>query len=186
METTFHYVIQHERQVAKPNLEAQVDLVALLDANQSKGKKNAKVCLFCRYCKKDNHVIADCYKLKRKNKEQGGISGFARQVQGVDSSGYEILSKPETRNASESGDNFTNIRLSNDDLSRLQKLLNQFSPPASPTSPVSPAPTPNSINQQQSSMVNSVSRHLSVNPNSSGKYTLSTYFLKHPMEFSSV
>ncbi|CAL1355774.1 unnamed protein product [Linum trigynum] len=30
--------------------------------------------LFCRYCKKDNHVIQECWKLKRKNKEGGGTN----------------------------------------------------------------------------------------------------------------
>ncbi|CAL1371157.1 unnamed protein product [Linum trigynum] len=72
METAFHFAIQHERKLsAKANQESAVESVALLppSGSQGKGKETPKGNLFCRYCKRDNHVIADCYRLKRKNKE---------------------------------------------------------------------------------------------------------------------
>ncbi|CAL1353736.1 unnamed protein product [Linum trigynum] len=141
METSFHYAIQHERQVSRPGQQAQVDFVALLANNQAKGKGNAKGTqgtLFCRYCKKDNHVISDCYKLKRKNKETGSSSGFAGQLQGIEVLGGGILPKPETRTLPETTDSFTSITLSNDDIGRLQRILNLFGSPSSPTSLGSP------------------------------------------------
>ncbi|CAL1407466.1 unnamed protein product [Linum trigynum] len=126
METAFHYAIQHERQVGKPSQDSQVESVALLAANQSRGKENVKGSqgtLFFRYCKKDNHVIADYFKLKRKNKESGSTSGFAGQIQSIDNAGNDTRgnqSKPETRSMSETRDGgFTIVRLSNEDLSRL-------------------------------------------------------------------
>ncbi|CAL1389718.1 unnamed protein product [Linum trigynum] len=42
------------------------------------GKKSQK--LFCRYCKKDNHLIEDCFKLKNKRKNESGGRSFAGSI----------------------------------------------------------------------------------------------------------
>jgi len=66
------------------------------DRGRSKSAKKDK---FCRYCKKNNHVIEDCYKLQNKEKRNGtnrsknksGENGKASVAVGDDSDGGEIL-----------------------------------------------------------------------------------------------
>ncbi|CAL1356612.1 unnamed protein product [Linum trigynum] len=41
------------------------------------GKKSQPQELFCRYCKKENHVIEDCFNLKNKRKNEAGGRSFA-------------------------------------------------------------------------------------------------------------
>ncbi|CAN1331762.1 hypothetical protein LINPERPRIM_LOCUS35463 [Linum perenne] len=81
--TVFKCVVQVERQM-RGSVIRSVDSVALATNFQNKGKDPYSKGLFCHYCKKDNHSIEDCYRLKNKKAREasGGTlkSGFAAAI----------------------------------------------------------------------------------------------------------
>ncbi|CAN1254590.1 hypothetical protein LINPERPRIM_LOCUS8701, partial [Linum perenne] len=62
--TVFKCAVQVERQM-RGSVARSVDSVALATNFQNRGKEVSVKGLFCRYCKKDNHTIEDCYRLKK-------------------------------------------------------------------------------------------------------------------------
>ncbi|CAL1378238.1 unnamed protein product [Linum trigynum] len=92
--------------------------------------------LFCHYCKKGNHVIQDCWKLKKKNRE-GGRKPFAGSVEvntgdkGNGSSGSPSYSPTSTVSHVEANSTFTGF--TNEELFILKSLLQSTStqPPSS-------------------------------------------------------
>ena len=55
---------------------------------RSKSKSPKK---FCMYCKKTNHFIADCLKLKKKEKKKNNSDGKASVVSAADSDSGDCL-----------------------------------------------------------------------------------------------
>ncbi|CAL1382157.1 unnamed protein product [Linum trigynum] len=140
----FSYVLQHERQLDPQGVGPKVadNLALAVDGNRGKDQRRGQVQvqgLFCRYCKKDNHVKEDCWKLKAKNKrlmEGGSGSPFVGSVSipGNTSGGEQTTSRSQGSQEEETGSsNFRNLKLSNEDYNRIMNILHQ-SPPASPNS----------------------------------------------------
>ncbi|CAN1138586.1 hypothetical protein LINPERHAP2_LOCUS10780, partial [Linum perenne] len=92
--------------------------------------------LFCRYCKKDNHVIEDCLRLKYKRKNE-------RNTYNPGSSGHNFAGSSMTGQAgaenaqgeAKAVDGASNLRLSPEDCTRLMALLQQSNFTASSASP---------------------------------------------------
>ncbi|CAL1378154.1 unnamed protein product [Linum trigynum] len=166
--SAFSYVLQHERQLDPHGTGTKGDEGIALAADGSRGRDQRKGTapsqggLFCRYCKKDNHVKEDCWKLKAKNKKmmESGHSNFAGSVSNPTG---DTSSKG---NSDEEGTGYKNLKLSTEDCNRLLNLL-QHSPTTSPSStrPGSPGMLP---------QAKSVSRQLPTFPNFAGKLTLLT------------
>ncbi|CAL1389807.1 unnamed protein product [Linum trigynum] len=105
--------------------------------------------LFCNYCKKTNHVIKDCWRLKKKRQDKEGMprNRFAGSVgqgsgseEGQDSEGRLQV---ETSSLHQNSGGFTV-----EEMNRLRGLL-QSSTSTSPTSPQSPV-----INHRSHSVTN--------------------------------
>ncbi|CAL1372766.1 unnamed protein product [Linum trigynum] len=101
--------------------------------------------LFCNYCKKTNHVIKDCWRLKKKRQEREGSGNrFSSAVaQDADVEG-------DRNSQVEVGIRFSNTTggFTAEEMNKLRTLL-QSSSSSSPTSPQSPA-----INHRSHSVTN--------------------------------
>ncbi|CAL1373136.1 unnamed protein product [Linum trigynum] len=134
--------------------------VALAVGNQSgrdqyKGRQEAgSGKLFCRYCKRTDHTIKDCWKLKKKEQEKEGFSGSI-------STDSAAPSSESTGSISDDGSSPSKgvNAFSTDEITRLKTLL-QFGMDAGPLSPgSSPRITPKAY---------SVSQFLPAFPNHAG------------------
>ncbi|CAL1383719.1 unnamed protein product [Linum trigynum] len=122
--------------------------------------------LFCNYCKKTNHNIVDCWKLKRKRGEMPGqayaaaatnSSGPSEQVSDNPSGDNEHTYKPS---------NTTTLRLAADDCNRLMMLLQQTTGSHQSQPAIQP-------------QAHSASRHLTPMPNNAGpSFTEEDWFCK--------
>ncbi|CAN1189995.1 Retrovirus-related Pol polyprotein from transposon TNT 1-94 [Linum perenne] len=130
------------------------------NSNNNSGGDQKKE-LFCRYCKKDNHMIEDCLRLKWKRKNErnnaGSSGNFAGSALTRQSESYAA---DNTQAENMGGDNSTNLRLSTEDCTRLMVLLQQSSQAAS--SSTTHQPSSNSVTKLQS-------------PNCAGRLSLSSY-----------
>ena len=54
-----------QNQVSEPKANQNADT----KTNKKSKESNQKDKKFCRYCKKNNHIIDDCFKLKNKNSQ---------------------------------------------------------------------------------------------------------------------
>ncbi|CAN1329604.1 hypothetical protein LINPERPRIM_LOCUS34712 [Linum perenne] len=126
--TAFKFAVQLERQM-RGTIPRSVDSVALAAAAPQYRGKGIDENLFCRYCKKDNHTIENCYRLKNKKaRENGnGISktGTARFAGSVveegSTSGDRIAS--DIRSISDDRSGTVNMTLSPAEFARLKTLL---------------------------------------------------------------
>ncbi|CAN1254135.1 Retrovirus-related Pol polyprotein from transposon RE2 [Linum perenne] len=125
--TVFKCAVQVERQM-KGSVVRSIDSVALATNFQNRGKDVNVKGLFGRYCKKENHTIEDCYRLKNKKaREASGSSsrsGFAGAIHG-DPTVTEHGSVAAERSV------MANMSLTSDDIARLKLLLQQSVPAAS-------------------------------------------------------
>ncbi|CAN0862338.1 hypothetical protein LINGRAHAP2_LOCUS8445 [Linum grandiflorum] len=145
--SAFKCAVQLERQMKGAAVSSNVESIALAAGYQSgRGKAASASTLFCRYCKKDNHTIDDCLKLKNKKTRMAGQSNwssnssFAGSV--VKEPGAQSLcgSAPLSRTSSVSDSSeslgvqssMTPPSLSPDELARLRQILSQeFNGPTS-------------------------------------------------------
>ncbi|CAN1124132.1 Berberine bridge enzyme-like 28, partial [Linum perenne] len=108
---------------------------------QGKGKAISEQSLFCRYCKKTNHNIEDCLKLKNKKARMAGqyppSAGFAGSVSrdapgNCDGAGSVVsVARPSVQ------DGTGIMSLSSEDVARLKQLLSQQIPlPSLSSAPV--------------------------------------------------
>ncbi|CAN1347700.1 Retrovirus-related Pol polyprotein from transposon RE2 [Linum perenne] len=138
------FAMKLERQIKGINKEAKTnDTVALAgtqtrdwsrdrehkpnssnEASQAQGQGQG---LFCRYCKKTNHNIEDCLRLKHKRKMErsGNTGGYYR---GANSAHYPGQQQSEgLPNQDNSSDHNATLRLSSEDCNRLMAILQQNS-----------------------------------------------------------
>ncbi|CAI0421943.1 unnamed protein product, partial [Linum tenue] len=116
--------------------------------------------LFCNYCKKTNHVIKDCWRLKKKKQDRENAENAGRFAGSVGQNiGSEEGSQTEGLHI-EVGNRFASPvgGFTAEEMSRLRSIL-QMSNSTSPTSPQSPV-----INHR----AHSVTTHLPAFPNSAG------------------
>ncbi|CAN1150025.1 hypothetical protein LINPERHAP2_LOCUS17333 [Linum perenne] len=135
--TVFKCAVQVERQMKGP-VNRSVDSIALAASFQNRGKDPYSKGLFCRYCKKDNHSIEDCYRLKNKKAREasGGSSksGFAAVVYSDAGGNGNIQTGgtfAESSSAPAERSVMTNVSLTNEDIARLKLLLQNSVPTAS-------------------------------------------------------
>ncbi|CAL1404860.1 unnamed protein product [Linum trigynum] len=139
IDTVYRAVIQLERQMNTGKGKSTQDSIALAAAtgnlNQRRedkrdagreGKKGQE--LFCRYCKKDNHVIEDCYRLKNKRKLEGGNRNFAGSVEvnsgdGNNSAGSNTQSPTSPVSENRNSQEGQSIWFTSDEISKLRNLL---------------------------------------------------------------
>ncbi|CAN1192604.1 Retrovirus-related Pol polyprotein from transposon TNT 1-94 [Linum perenne] len=128
--TVFKSAVQMERQM-RGSVVRSVESVALATNFQNRGKEVVTKGLFCRYCKKDNHMIEDCYRLKNKKAKEatagGSRSGFAGAVSS-DVGGMITEYRPATAERSV----MASSSLTADDVARLKLLLQQSVTTVSP------------------------------------------------------
>ncbi|CAL1393951.1 unnamed protein product [Linum trigynum] len=70
------YLVDHRRNAAMAVVPSSALVGSLVSHTRDKGPADyvQSTGLFCRYCKKDNHVKEDCWKLKKKNGVLGSSS----------------------------------------------------------------------------------------------------------------
>ncbi|CAN1299601.1 hypothetical protein LINPERPRIM_LOCUS24263 [Linum perenne] len=131
--TAFKFAVQLERQM-KGAVPRSVDSVALAAAASQYRGKGSDDGLFCRYCKKDNHTIENCYRLKNKKaRENGtlkpGVTRFAGSVieEGGTSGDH---SASDIRSISDDRSGIVNMTLSSAEFARLRALLQQPTQPS--------------------------------------------------------
>ncbi|CAN1341510.1 Retrovirus-related Pol polyprotein from transposon RE2 [Linum perenne] len=137
--TAFKFAVQLERQM-RGAVPRTIDSVALAAAASQYRGKGPDDSLFCRYCKKDNHTIDNCYRLKNKKaRENGngtlktGNSGNTRFAGSIVEEGA-TSSDPtasDIRSYSDVHSGTVNMTLSSVEFARLKALLQQ---PASSSS----------------------------------------------------
>ncbi|CAN1292939.1 Retrovirus-related Pol polyprotein from transposon RE1, partial [Linum perenne] len=171
--TMFKFVVQLERQM-RGAIPRSVDSVALAAAaaRQFRGK-GADEGLFCRYCKKDNYTIENCYRLKNKKARENGNgimkTGNARFAGSVivegNTSGDHTTS--DIRSTSDDLSGTVNMTLSSVKFARLKAPLQQPASSSSTTNETyanlitQPIPSPNGILQPLALSIFTISSYLS-------------------------
>ncbi|CAN1266800.1 Retrovirus-related Pol polyprotein from transposon TNT 1-94 [Linum perenne] len=131
--SAFKCAIQLERQM-KGSIAAAptVDSIALATGYQNKGKAIAEGSLFCRYCKKDNHTIENCYRLKNKKARMAGqptpSNSFAGSVTGDQSAQGNGVMHSDSFASPVVHNGTTPLSFSADEIARLKLILCQHSP----------------------------------------------------------
>ncbi|CAN1296866.1 Retrovirus-related Pol polyprotein from transposon RE1 [Linum perenne] len=131
--SAFKCAIQLERQM-KDSIAAAptVDSIALATGYQNKGKAIAEGSLFCRYCKKDNHTIENCYRLKNKKARMAGqptpSNSFAGSVTGDQSAQGNGVMHSDSFASPVVHNGTTPLSFSADEIARLKLILCQHSP----------------------------------------------------------
>ncbi|CAN1341474.1 hypothetical protein LINPERPRIM_LOCUS39179 [Linum perenne] len=182
LKIAFKHALKLERQL-KPHLKETkgVESVALAStgapypnrefrptqgsSSNNPGRNEDKPALFCRYCKRDNHNIEDCYRLKNKRRNDANRnSGNPRFAAAVGGGQFAASNAGDNNNDHNQGSNSSMVRLTAEDCTRLMALLQQNSGTASSSS--NPAPT---------HQVHSATAHVTQLPYSAGKFCLSSH-----------
>ncbi|CAL1404863.1 unnamed protein product [Linum trigynum] len=158
-------LLQHEQKIKgdKAGGTKGVQTVALaVTGNSSNQQKGMDITpdgkKFCRYCKKENHTIDECYSLKRK-KARMARGNVAAAVSQSDSSTDSDTASSESKLSIDTRPSSGNFGLSSEELNKLRFLLNSVPPSPSPFPPASP-----SINHHAFS----VAQHIPHFPNHAG------------------
>ncbi|CAN1223472.1 hypothetical protein LINGRAPRIM_LOCUS773 [Linum grandiflorum] len=114
-----------------------LDSVALAAGFHVKSKSSTDKTLFCRYCKKVNHVIEDCLKLKNKKAREGSSSSFGSnqpRFSGCVAGDVQSTTGGDSSNSEGGTDSAPmSMSLSSSEFARLKLFLQQ---PASQSPPV--------------------------------------------------
>ncbi|CAL1413265.1 unnamed protein product [Linum trigynum] len=145
IDVVFKQFLQLERQMKSAPKSSGVDSVALAVGSPQNAKHNDRDYKdgkkFCRYCKKDNHIISECYRLKNKKTRESGGSSFAGSVETGSESDSGILGAASVQQDAQNRNNsigLASLQLSNYQMDKLRILL-LGSPQTSPSPPTSPS-----------------------------------------------
>ncbi|CAN1178761.1 hypothetical protein LINPERHAP2_LOCUS33840 [Linum perenne] len=150
--TAFKCAVQLERQMGGMMPTRSMESMAMATNFQARQRSTAVTAktLFCRYCKKDNHMIDDCIRLKNKRAMESVASSSTASSSPIFTGlAAGAITHPihptESERASTGGQSAAvNISLSSDELSRLRLLLQQaesvFPSTTSPDQPSSSHP----------------------------------------------
>ncbi|CAN1303498.1 Retrovirus-related Pol polyprotein from transposon RE1 [Linum perenne] len=128
--SAFKCAIQLERQMKGNSVPNAIESIALATNYQGRGKTVAESSLFCRYCKKTNHNIEDCLKLKNKKARMAGqssSSGFAGSVNSSASGDSNGASSVDSVVSTNVHNGSISMSLSSEEFARLKLFLSQQS-----------------------------------------------------------
>ncbi|CAN1192891.1 hypothetical protein LINPERHAP2_LOCUS41754 [Linum perenne] len=160
----------HQRRASYQGRDFRNSQSSIGQSSTSSGNTEEKPALFYRYCKRENHNIEDCYRLKNKRRnEANGNRNFGnpRFTAAIGSEQHTGSGAGESTNDFSQGSNNSMVRLTAEDYTRLMALLQQKSGTASSSNP----PTHH--------QAHSATTNITQLPHSAGKYVLTLHNHSH-------